>query len=211
MMRWPVSGSIHSRGSSLLFCARPTVALKDKKISTKRIGETNLRNIFTPSLNCGMRVEKQKAEGRKQKAERKQFLFLLPSAYCLLPTVLPNPHSLWIVFCLEENPDAELYVTRSARSALDCEERSEVRVVILPNAVELVLIQLGDIERERVRRCKALRQLHVEEVKRQTARIRTQRPSLASSIHVRAYLRKQRSTRCGCGQRLIVECSPSVI
>src|SRR2546421_9728581 len=111
MMRWLVSGSIHSRGSSLLFCARPTVALKDKKISTKRIGETNLRNIFTSHDNC----EKIGGRSRGSKQERKS----LAHSSCRLLLPLPPFSSLWIVFCLEENPDAELNVTRSTRSALD--------------------------------------------------------------------------------------------
>src|SRR5262245_12722311 len=68
---------------------------------------------------------------------------------------------------LEENSDSELNVTRSACTALNCEQTAKVLVVSLSNAIKLVSLQRGDVEGQRIGCGKTLRKLNVEEVQRQ--------------------------------------------
>ena len=88
-----------------------------------------------PSLHC-------RQEGRRPE----------PPPYLRLPT-----QDVKASLRLEEKPDPKLNVTRK-RIRPATSQRSEVRVVGLPDAVELVFLQRPDVERERVSRGEALRQ-----------------------------------------------------
>src|SRR4051812_32891418 len=76
-------------------------------------------------------------------------------------------YPLGIALRLEEDSDAELYVTRRSISG---SQRPEVLVVGLPYSVELVSVQVAYVEGERVGRGESFRKLYVEEVGRQAAR-----------------------------------------
>ena len=87
----------------------------------------------------------------------------------------------------EEKPDPELNVTRE-RIRPATSQSSKVRVVGLPDAIELVPLQRRDVERERVSRGEALWKLNMEEVQRQTARLWAISASLTRRVHKTLHL-----------------------
>src|SRR6185295_20360159 len=97
----------------------------------------------------------------------------------------PAAFRAWqLLLRLEEDPETELNVTRRSGRAIGS-QRPEVLVVVLPDTVELVLVQLPDVERERIGRGEAFRQPDVEEVVSQATSTVVQ----SGEVHVHADLR----------------------
>src|SRR6266849_2255107 len=125
MTRWPVSGSIHSRGGSFC-CALANDAVVNKSSNARLVLVKNLKFIFSVSVCFVIRASRCRALRRRAAGLPSQ-----PPSYMFRPASARNEF-----LSLEEHPDTKLDVTwQGIRPA--ARQRSEIRVVSLPDPIEL--------------------------------------------------------------------------